>query len=289
MRFRRTHSILSTKGVIQKMMYDNLFNIAQDIAVRQQQSGYVQPDDTVCVICSASNQIYTGVNRREVRDGMPQNIHAELVALQQMQANGDVIAQSILLISTYSKKPMLPCNGCISTILAQHPNNAQCQVALPDRTMLLTEIGGPYSGAVPAGGFPGGSQGYSGHNSMYRNSVSVPFQGAAPAGNPGVSGSMPYQGAVPNGSPMVSGSMPYQGAAPTGSIGAPSGSMPYNSAAPNGGQYVGGSLPAGAAKAKNANASLLKNRVGNLMNAADAIDDDDEEENKTFFGRLFKK
>lgn len=286
------------------MMYDNLYSIAQDIAARQQQSGYVQPDDTVCVICSASNQIYTGVNRREVLDGRQHNVHAELVALQQMQANGDAIVQSILLISTYTKKPMLPCNGCIGTILAQHPNNAQCQVVLPDRTMLLTEIGGPYSGAAPVGNSAYGSRGFSGHNSMYQNSVSVPYQGAAPTGvpgnsmpyqgavpngNPGFSGSMPYQGAAPTGYPNPSGSMPYQGAVPAGSVGAPSGSMPYNSANPDGGRYVGGSLPAGAAKAKNANASMLKNRVGNLMNAADAIDDDDEEEHKTFFGRLFRK
>ena len=268
------------------MQYESMFKIVQDIAVRQQQSGtYVTPDDTICVICSTSQRVFTGVSRVEVRNGQPVNLHAEIIAMQQMQAAGESAAESLLMINAMTCRPMLPCNGCIQFIIQQNPENAKCLVVLPDRNIPLTEVGRP-TGSMPFNSaMPG--------NSMYMNNGSMPFNGAMPMGGSVYnSGVMPYGGAMPmNHSGYVSGSVPYGGAAPVGSVYGQSSQMsqPYANANPAGG-YVGASLPTGSQKAKNSNADYLKNRVGNLMQVAD--DDDEEEEDtsaKGLLGKLFKK
>ena len=163
-------------------MYQSLFQIAQDVAQNQVHSGaYVSPDDTVCVICSGNNRVYTGVNRIEMRDGRQVNIHAEITAMQNMQAAGESVITAMLLIKTYSRSPMLPCNGCIRYILSLSPENVNCKVALPDRMMPITEIGKPqqpagnsnnFMGAAP---YPQGMQMSGSHASS-----SVPYQGASP-------------------------------------------------------------------------------------------------------------
>ena len=248
-------------------MYETLFNIAQNVAQQQLHSGvYVGPDDTVCVVCSAGNRIYTGVSRTEVQGGTQTNIHAEIDAMQHLQQAGETAVTGLLLIKTYSRSPILPCNGCIRYILSLHPENARCQIVLPDRMMPITEIGQPAAGASA--------------HSMYPQGMSMPFQ-AATGMQGSVSGSMPFQGAAPAAGPVVvSTSMPYQAASPVSGYG-------QSQTSQNGaGRYVGTPMT----KSKDSNASYLKNRVGNLMNAADEVDDeDDEPENKTFFGRLFRK
>ncbi len=249
-------------------MYETLFNIAQNVAQQQLHSGaYVGPDDTVCVVCSATKRIYTGVSRTEVQNVGQVNIHAEIDAMQNLQKSGESVVTGLLLIKTYSRSPILPCNGCIRFILSQNAENARCQIVLPDRMMPITEIGQPTVGASA--------------HSVYPQGMSMPFQGAAPFGGQSVSGSMPFQGVTPAGGPVVvSTSMPYQGAAPVSGYG-------QSQTSQNGaGRYVGAPMT----KSKDSNASYLKNRVGNLMNAADEVeDDDDEPQEKTFFGRLFRK
>ena len=251
-------------------MYQSLFQIAQDVAQNQVHSGaYVSPDDTVCVICSGNNRVYTGVNRIEMRDGRQVNIHAEITAMQNMQAAGESVITAMLLIKTYSRSPMLPCNGCIRYILSLSPENVNCKVALPDRMMPITEIGKPQQPAGNSGNFMGAAPYPQGMQmSGFHASSSVPYQGASPV-------------SMMNG---FSGSMPYQGAAPVSSNGTSSQS---SGSVQGAGHYVGAAI---GSKAKNANASYLKNRVGDLMSVADDDDnDDDEPETKTIFGRLFRK
>ena len=246
------------------MMYETMFKAAQDLAMRKQSSGYVNPDDTVCVICAASQRIYTGVNHTEMQNGMMVNVHAEIDAMQQLRAGGDTAAEYLLLIGAMTCQPILPCNGCIGFILSQGPENAKCQVVLPDRMLPITQIGQPQGG-------------------------SMPYNGAAPAGGSMYTSSMPFNGAAPaGGGSMYSSSMPFNGAAPAGGGSQYSSSMPFNSADPAGGHYVGVSIPA-TSKGKNANAAYLKNKVGNLMSAGDDLDDDDDKEENSFFSKLFKK
>lgn len=269
------------------VQFESMFKIVQDVALRHQQSGaYITPDDTVCVICGISQRVYTGVSRVEVRNGQPMNIHAEIIAMEQMLSAGENAVDSLLLISAVNCRPMLPCSGCIQFIISQNPNNANSLVVLPDRNIPLAEIGrSPAAmGSMPFHAAPG--------NSMYMNSGSVPFGGAAPVGNSVYNGgSVPFGGA-PQGYP--SGSVPFGGAAPAGSVfgqGTGGMSQPFGNANPAAGGYMGASFPAGSQKAKNSNADYLKSRVGSLMHVAD--DDEDEEEEKPtakgLFGKLFKK
>ncbi len=261
------------------MMYETMFKAAQDAAMQKQSTGYISPEDTVCVIYAASTRMYVGVNHSEMQNGMTVNVHAEIDAVRKMLAGGDTAAQYLLLISVMTRQPMLPCNGCIGFILTQGQDNANCQVVLPDRMIPIMQIGQPaggmpYNGAAPAGG------------SMYTSSM--PYNGAAPAGGSMYTSSMPYGAAAPAGGSMYTSSMPYNGAAPAGGNSQYSSSMPYGSADPAGGHYVGVSIPA-QSKSKNANAAYLKNKVGNLMSAGDDLDDDDDKEESSFFSRLFKK
>lgn len=280
------------KGGNPNMMYDAMFNIVQDTAIRYQQSGaYITPDDTACVICAASQQVYTGISRVEVHNGQPINVHAEIVAMQQMKAAGETAAESLLMVNLLTRRPMLPCSGCIQYIISQNPENAKCLVVLPDRNIPLGEIGrpqtNPYANATLAGSMP-----YNGavpNGSVYGTPGNMPYNGVVPQGSVyGMPGSMPY-GAQP--SVYRTGSMPYNSAVPAGSVYTQSSQMsqPYAGAVPPQGRYVGASLPSGNAKVKNSNADYLKNRVGSLMAGTDDDDDDDEQEPKGLFGRLFNK
>ena len=247
-----------------------MFKVAQDIAMQKQSMGQVSPNDTICVICAASKRVYTGVNHPDMQNGMMINIHAEIDAVQQMRAGGDTIAEYLLLVSTATLQPILPCSGCIGFVLGQAPENANCQVVLPDRMIALPRIGQmtgsnsmPFNGAAPAGG------------SMYGNSM--PYGAAAPAGGSMYGNSMPYGGAAPAGGSMYGNSMPYGNAAPAG------GSMYGSSQYGNGGHYM-----SGAARPKKASGGAKKNKMANLLNAGADIGKDDEPENE-FISKLFKK
>lgn len=275
------------------MMYEDMFKIIREAAARHQQGGaYITPEDTICAICSASHKTYTGISRIDVVGGQQVNIHAEIVAMQNMQAAGESKAESIMMLNLMTLRPMLPCNGCIQYILTSNPENANCQVVLPDRSMPLTDVGkpaaNPYAASMPFNAaVPNGS--------VYAAPGSVPFNAAVPpAQGYGASGGVPYGGSMPMQASGYNASMPYSGAAPAGvgsvySQSSSSVSQPYAGAAPAPGRYVGASLPSGNAKAKNSNADYLKNRVGNLMQAGDDDDDEDEKQTKGLFGRLFNK
>ncbi len=131
------------------MLYDTMFNMAQDAAMRQQQNGGFAPDDTICVLCSSSGRFYTGFSHVELFNGNPVGVHAEVAAMQQMMAAGEFIASSLLLVSAFNLSAMLPCGGCAQFIMSQNPANAGCQIILPDRVMLLSELGAPQGGMPP--------------------------------------------------------------------------------------------------------------------------------------------
>ena len=259
-------------------MYQTLFKVAQDIAMQRQSAGQVTPNDTICIISAASKHVYTGVNHQEMQNGMMINIHAEIDAVQQMRAGGDTIAEHLLLISAATCQPILPCSGCIGFILGQAPENANCQVVLPDRMVPLPQIGQmtgsnsvPFNGALPAGG------------SMYMNNPYGAPQGSmygAPQGSMYGAPQGSLYGAPPQGS-MYGGSMPYNGANPTG--GSMYTSSMYGNGGQGGGHYIGG-IP----RTKKASGSKLKNKVGGLMNAANEVGNDTEEESE-FMKKLFKK
>jgi hypothetical protein len=98
-----------------------------------------------------------------------------------------------------------------------------------------------------------------------------------------MNGGMPNGSAYGNGGSMyMNNSMPYTGAMPAGGGGASGSGSLYG----QGGHYVGGSLPA-RSRGKTAKNNMLKNKVGNLVNAGKDVENDEEEESE-FMKKLFK-
>ena len=120
------------------MNSEAIFNAAHSTAIRLLESGaYITPDDTVCTVESASGRIYTGISRTD----MNAVIHAEVDAVRNMQAAGENIISAMLLISTQSRSPMLPCNNCLGYILSLAPENANCMILMQDRMIRIVEVG----------------------------------------------------------------------------------------------------------------------------------------------------
>ena len=126
------------------MTFEAIYNTAVDVVNRIAAGGErLGPDKTVCVILSGTGRVYYGVSNPEM--------HAEIDALRNMQGLGEKIVSQLILINTADMTALLPCNGCVKFIISQHPENARCMVAMPDRMIILSEIGNFMGdGAVPA-------------------------------------------------------------------------------------------------------------------------------------------
>ena len=222
------------------MTFEAIYNIALEVANARAQSGeYIAPDETICVIFSRTGRVYNGVSRMEMMNGAPMSVHAEIDAMRNMQTYGNEVAvDSMVLIDTINRSPMLPCGGCVSYIVSMSPENAMGCVVMPDRMIPLSEIMGMNGGFAPNAQFSGMPNG---------------MPSAAPV-QPGYVQSMQY------------------GAAPVQSVqfnAAPVPPSPVQSVVSS--QYEG---EAGNGKSKN---DLLKNRVSDLMSVAENDDEEDEE------------
>jgi cytidine deaminase len=151
------------------MVTNETINAAHTVAIHMLESNaYISQDDTVCALKARSGRVFTGISRQNGQMG----IHAEVDAIQNMQAAGDFIVDEMVLISTQTRIQLLPCNNCISYILSLHPENANCAVLMPDRAIRLTDVG---MFANPASNPPFSPNGgmYSG-NPMMGNTASPP-------------------------------------------------------------------------------------------------------------------
>lgn len=164
------------------MTFEAIYNIALEVANARAQSGeYIAPDETICVIFSRTGRVYNGVSRVDMMNGAPMSVHAEIEAMRNMQTYGNETAvDSMVLIDTINRSPMLPCNGCVSYIVSMSPENAMGGVVMPDRTIPFSEIMGMANGFapnMPFGGMPGGMPAAAPVQSGYVQSMQF---GAAP-------------------------------------------------------------------------------------------------------------
>ena len=139
------------------MTFEAIYNIALEVANARAQSGeYIAPDETICVIFSRTGRVYNGVSRMDMTNGAPMSVHAEIDAMRNMQTYGNETAvDSMVLIDTINRSPMLPCNGCISYIASMNPENAMGFVVMPDRSIPLSELMGMAGGYAPNAAFSG--------------------------------------------------------------------------------------------------------------------------------------
>ncbi|WP_295156139.1 hypothetical protein [uncultured Ruminococcus sp.] len=143
------------------MTFEAIYNIALEVANARAQSGeFIAPDETICVILSRTGRVYNGVSHTEMMNGVPMSVHAEVDAMRNMQTYGNEVAvDSMVLIDTINRSPMLPCSGCVSYIVQMSPENAMGSVVMPDRMIPLSEMlgtGGGYAANQMFSGMPNG-------------------------------------------------------------------------------------------------------------------------------------
>lgn len=127
--------------MVKGVNYDAIFQRAHEIANQRIRSGEpVLPDDTVCVLSTGSDKLFTGLNHREQAGGSIRNIHAEVEAIRNMQAAGESHIRTLLLISTANGMPMLPCDNCMMSIIALNPENNRCEIMMMDRAVPISEF-----------------------------------------------------------------------------------------------------------------------------------------------------
>ncbi len=228
------------------MQYETIFKSAFDTASARISSGqFVPPDETICVVCSKSGKLFTGISRQMNMGGSVTTIHAEIEAIQQMISAGESSVEALLLINTMSRVPMIPCNGCMAQIVSLDQGNTSAQIMLQDRVIPISEIGNFTGANSPLSAAPVPSSPYS--------SVSVPQPAA----------------------PMFAQSMNYGGTSVNFMNAAPLNPSPFA-------QQSSMSRPPGTINMSGSKGSLLKNKVDSLMEVVEDDDDDadflDEEE-----------
>jgi cytidine deaminase len=138
----------------EEMTFEAIYAAAVDVAEKLAAQGeQMSPDKTICVICSASGRIYYGRSRLDQSSGSPVEIHAEIDAMQNMKGMGESQIESLILIDSYNRLAMLPCNNCIGFLIGMNPANNAAAVAMPDRFIPFSEIAMYGGGMVPGGGF----------------------------------------------------------------------------------------------------------------------------------------
>ena len=169
------------------MTFEAIYNIALEVANARTQSGeYIAPDETICVICSRTGRVYNGVSHMEMMNGAPMSVHAEIEAMRNMQTYGNEVAvDSMVLIDTINRSPMLPCTGCINYIISMSPENSMGYVVMPDRMISLSEMlgTGTYAPNTPFSGMPNGMPAAAPVQSGYLSGQfvqSVQYSSAAP-------------------------------------------------------------------------------------------------------------
>ncbi len=96
--------------------------------------------DTVCAIYAGNGRIYTGINMYVVQGNIPNNIHAEIDAINKMRADGETKIIAMTVFNSCNVSPILPCNGCINLIFSLNYENTGAVVLMHNGAMNITDI-----------------------------------------------------------------------------------------------------------------------------------------------------
>lgn len=115
------------------MTFDAIYGIAVDVVnALAANRGYIEPNETVCVIVSGSGRVFNGVSRNDV--------HAEIEAVRNLQSFGETVIDTVILVDANSRLALLPCNSCINYMVSINPANANGRIAMPDRLVPMQEF-----------------------------------------------------------------------------------------------------------------------------------------------------
>jgi cytidine deaminase len=137
---RKTFRTYFQKGGI-CLNYDAIFQKAHEVCDTRARSGQMTgPDESVCILFSRGGRLYYGVSRKEYINGIPKDIHAEHEAMMYMKQGHEYGIQALLLMTTGTRMLMAPCSQCIREIIAMSQENLRCEILLPDRAVLITQL-----------------------------------------------------------------------------------------------------------------------------------------------------
>lgn len=126
------------------MDYRFLIDTAIDLVNKRYTNGSSPlSGDTVCAIYAGNGRIYTGMNVYVVQGNIPNNIHAEIDAINRMRADGETRIIAITVFDSCTVSPILPCNVCINLIFSLNYENTGAVVLMHNGTMNIANIGRP--------------------------------------------------------------------------------------------------------------------------------------------------
>lgn len=129
-----------TFEAIYKQAIEVLSKLAEENKVRS-------PDETICVICSRSGKIYSGVSRSDPTGHIP----AERVALGSMVMSGETVIDTLVLINSTSRMAILPSKDSINYFFTVNAENINGKAVRPNQEIPFSQIG-DVSLAAPAAG-----------------------------------------------------------------------------------------------------------------------------------------
>ena len=123
------------------MTFSEMTQIAYNaISQRRMNNIPVRMTDSVCIIYSANNRIYTGFSSIEANGGMNMiEKHAELEAVNAMYRYNDLIIKAVSVVNVANLSFVPMCSSCINAMLGMNPNNSAAIVLMPDSAIYLSQ------------------------------------------------------------------------------------------------------------------------------------------------------
>ncbi len=156
------------------MTYENLYSAAMDVIKTNNLQSTSRPNDSVCLILTSKDTIYTGVSYNTMTDGNPTEKSAERAALNNMLSGGEHTVSALITVSISSLQPLYPNKEVLGLIRTTNPENSKCMVCMPNKLYHpLTEAIGMIPEAaqqnVSVSSYTNGAQGMS--DQQYMNKM----------------------------------------------------------------------------------------------------------------------
>lgn len=121
------------------MNYNDMKQIAQNyVAQRSQNNMPVRYDDTVCVLHTCRNNIFTGFSGLELDSrGTPVSKHAEKDVINNLLMYNDLVIDCFAVFNASTLSFVPPCSNCIHSLLRLHPANANSAILTPSKVVWL--------------------------------------------------------------------------------------------------------------------------------------------------------
>ena len=120
------------------MTFEALYKQAIEVLSKLAEENKVRsPDETICVICSKTGKIYSGVSRSDASGHIP----AERVALGSMVMSGETVIDTLVLINSTSRMAILPGKDSVNYFFTVNAENVNGRALRNNQEIPFTQIG----------------------------------------------------------------------------------------------------------------------------------------------------